>query len=71
MRRVVHLVVGLLCAALVYCGWRDHQRLVAIDAYLSAVVGTRQSEDGTLAPLNRADGLAVLLYEALSQAAKR
>lgn len=58
----------LALAAALGIAIHDHLRLRAIDAYLSAIVGTRTTEAG-VAPLNRADGLAVLLHEALQHAA--
>ncbi len=45
-------------------------RLLEIDAYLSAPVGTRIIAEGVTAPLTRADGLAVLLNSALNEAKK-
>lgn len=62
------LVVAWAVGASWVAGY-DHMRLKAIDAYLGAVVGTRTEAGGSVAPLNRADALAVLAYEALAQAA--
>lgn len=69
MSRSGKVVFALVLSALAYVGVTDHMRLRAIDQWMSAVVGTRTLPDGTLAPLNRADGVAVLLHEALAQAA--
>ena len=60
--KIVRLIVfALLGLVLIY----DHMRLSEMDRWLSATVGTRTVEGGGLAPLNRADALAVLVNQGL------
>ncbi len=44
--------------------------LHAVVRYLDETVGTRTLPDGSVAPMNRADGLAKLLADSLVHAAK-